>query len=739
MDKAPAELATTPRYVAFISYSHQDNSWAEWLHRALESYRVPRRLVGRKTAAGIVPRRLVPIFRDRDELASAPDLTREVNAALENSEYLIVICSPRSAQSAWVNAEVLAFKRLGRSERILCLIIDGTPNASDIPGREAEECFGPALRHEVGADQELTRQRAEPLAADVREGKDGKVNAKLKVIAGMLGVGFDALRQRDLHRRVRRLTVITGLALAVMIVTAALAIRAVILRNEALAARDEAARRRQQAENLVGFMLGDLDKKLAQVQRTDIMEAVADRAVQYVHSLPDSDVTPTALAQLAKALERIGTVRREQGDLRAAAMSYREAAKLSYSLAKGEPANLERQVAYARELSFIGLTEWQQGHLDAAQQSFLEARAVLKGAEARAPDDAQVLNELSSNDNNVGRLFEARGQLDQAAEQYRSMLVHCEALAALKSVEPGWISRLGQAHNNLGRIALMSGNLVTAVAEYAANAAIDADLSGRDPKNNDQRENMLETRAMLGRTRALTGDMKDGIDDLRSAVDNADFLVKVDPNNTQFQDDLALYSSQLSRLERLAGHARDAAALLARSLTIYDSLTGQDPQNADWQQEQAVALLERGTQSLNAGRTNAARTQGELALKMLMPLLAQRPEDRDLILARAGTQLLLAQCTQDVGSANRLRGEAYASLRSVGGAERDPRVLALEVEALLDLSRPEETRALIQQLWAAGYRDASFVALLSRQLIDYPSNAQFEQRLRGAIVQSHRP
>ena len=199
---APVEA---PRYFAFISYSHQDKLWADWLHKALETYRVPSRLVGQTTAAGVIPRRLMPIFRDRDELASATDLNRKVNAALTESANLVVICSPRSATSRWVNEEVLAFKRLGGSERIFCLIVDGEPNASGMPGREAEECFAPALRYTVGADGQPTRERTEPIAADARAGKDGKTNAKLKLIAGILDVGFDALKQRELQRRNRRL------------------------------------------------------------------------------------------------------------------------------------------------------------------------------------------------------------------------------------------------------------------------------------------------------------------------------------------------------------------------------------------------------------------------------------------------------------------------------------------------------------------------------------------------------
>ena len=106
------------RYFAFISYSHADERWSRWLHRALETYRVPKRLVGRATAHGPIPARLTPVFRDRDELAGAADLGSKVTAALEASRYLIVICSRAAAQSRWVNEEVRVFKRMGRADLI---------------------------------------------------------------------------------------------------------------------------------------------------------------------------------------------------------------------------------------------------------------------------------------------------------------------------------------------------------------------------------------------------------------------------------------------------------------------------------------------------------------------------------------------------------------------------------------------------------------------------------------------
>ena len=76
-------MASHFKYFAFISYSHTDERWSRWLHQALETYRVPKRLVGRVTRHGHVPGRLTPIFRDRDELAGAADLSSTVKAALQ--------------------------------------------------------------------------------------------------------------------------------------------------------------------------------------------------------------------------------------------------------------------------------------------------------------------------------------------------------------------------------------------------------------------------------------------------------------------------------------------------------------------------------------------------------------------------------------------------------------------------------------------------------------------------------
>ncbi|HWN40963.1 MAG TPA: toll/interleukin-1 receptor domain-containing protein [Thermoanaerobaculia bacterium] len=107
-----------PRYQAFISYSHSDRQWGERLHRWLESYRIPERLVGTMGKHGA-------------RVPSSSDLGQEIKTALAGSRTLIVVCSPRSARSEWVEEEIFQFKRLGGEERTFGLIVEGEPFASE--------------------------------------------------------------------------------------------------------------------------------------------------------------------------------------------------------------------------------------------------------------------------------------------------------------------------------------------------------------------------------------------------------------------------------------------------------------------------------------------------------------------------------------------------------------------------------------------------------------------------------
>lgn len=310
------EGAEAYKYWAFISYSHADGEWGDWLHKSLETFRVPKRLVGKPSRDGSVPPRLYPVFRDREELPGSSNLGDNINAALAASRYLIVICSPRAAVSRWVNEEVKTFKAMGREDRVLCLIVDGEPNATSKPESGLLECFPQAVRFHVDRDGRVTDEPTEPIAADARSGKDGKPNAKLKLVSGVLGVAYDELKQRDRQRRIRQRFQFAAAALVLVA-----AVSGIVLSKE-LQRRRERRRAAAEAEFSNGVKLlerGESAQALAWFARAlrqdPSNELLLSRAVSLVTqrgwALPDGPAMPhggaVTAAEWSPDGERIAT------------------------------------------------------------------------------------------------------------------------------------------------------------------------------------------------------------------------------------------------------------------------------------------------------------------------------------------------------------------------------------------------------------------------------------------------
>jgi len=450
-----------PQYRAFISYSHRDSAWAAWLHSSLEKYRPPKTLIGKSTDRGEVPKRLSPIFKDRDELPSATDLGALINAALTGSAAQIVICSPQAAKSKWVNEEILAFKRLGREDRILCIIVGGEPYASDLPGREGEECFPPALRFRLGADGNLSTVRTEPIAADARPGKDGKSNAKLKLISGLLGVGYDTLRRREQQRRNQRLFVFSCAATAGMVLTTSLAAYALVQRAAAQRQTLRAEAQTRTAKETTRFLV-DLFKI------SDPGEARGN--------------TVTAREMLDKGAGRIGELAKEPG-IQATLMDTLGTVYMGLGLFSQARSLLDQSVATRRHLDGLDPLDLSdslthqgdlmalQANYDAGEKAYREA---IRIASARL-NDRQNQEKLASSLYGRGNLLAKQGHYAEAEESLR------EALERQKSLYGSTHPAIARTLKDLARTVADRGDLNAAIPLMQRSVALQRELRGSEP------------------------------------------------------------------------------------------------------------------------------------------------------------------------------------------------------------------------------------------------------------------
>ena len=223
------------QYDAFISYRHTqpDSFVAQTLHRCLESFKLPRSVVrqkGEESGGGQIKTRIHRVFRDREELPLVSNLADPITEALEHSEYLIVICSPRLNESIWCRKEIETFIQMHDREHVLAVLAEGEPETSfpeELLYREEEE-------HRPDGSVVYHKIPVEPLAADVRGRTRREMRRKIKsellrLAAPMFDCNYDDLKQRHREQRMRRviLTSVSAsvLCLLIGVVSAAAALK----------------------------------------------------------------------------------------------------------------------------------------------------------------------------------------------------------------------------------------------------------------------------------------------------------------------------------------------------------------------------------------------------------------------------------------------------------------------------------------------------------------------------------
>lgn len=691
------------RYHAFLSYSHGDEAMAAWLQDQLERFRVPSMLAGRIAANGVIPKRLTPIFRDRREFAAAKDLSVEIREALSASRFLVVLCSPGAAKSRWTNAEIETFKRLRPEGCVLAAIVAGEPFASDIDGREQEECLPPALRVKYDRRGRPTARRSEPLAADMRASGDGKRLGFLKIVAGMLGVGLDELVQRENLRRQRRLAMLAAGSLAGMVVTSTLALVAVN-------ARDAAYEQRMEAEGLVGFMLGDLRGKLEPLGRLDVLDSVGARALDYYRKQDKESLSDDGLAQRSRALTLMGEIASKRGNLDPALGYYREALVGTAEALRRAPDNAQRVFDHAQSVFWVGSIAWQRGLIPEALAAFREYKRLSEILLAMDPEKAEWRLERIYADTNLGVLLLEQNRHREAAATFRSGLSDIEALAASEPDNRAYQDQLSESLAYLSQAQESSGALDSALAQRERQLKLLEQLAlragGADAPM--QRKTMAAHRA-IGRLFASLGDTRQGLAHLEASVAIAEDLMALEPANTEWAQLASSIHLELGELQIASGRAASAGASARTGCDIASRLVDRTSPVPKWQ-----AGLRSDCLALRA-RVAMARSSHEEARALAAQNVAHArsanwstPIEKRIAIANAeALRGLLASRTGQQQAAR----SAFANALAVwpDRVELTPRRLARQVVILRAAGRHEEAAAGAAKLTAMGYRHPSYL------------------------------
>lgn len=653
-------MAISFKYRAFISYSHKDEKWARRLHRELESYRVPKRLIRWAARDCPIPDKLYPIFRDREEFPASADLKSQIENALKHSAYLIVVCSPSAAHSEWVNAEILQFRKLERGDRILALIIDGEPNA-DARGDAARECFPRALKHKLGIDGEPLSEVSEPIAADARPEADGEEGAKLKLIAGLLGVGYEVLKQRELEEKSRRMrvykSVIVTMALLAMaaigggalsyhymIRSQAMAESAVVVASGFLEQEIELSRQTGVTQHTIESVLtaskGQMDELYKRGVNTPGLQYerasslymfaeyygtigdttrelnLAEQAQSLLEDLVDRYPENIAYGRnLALAKEKIGEALMAQGHLEGALESLRSSITIVQNLMNGYPdaaamqrdevgVNLPRDAAKAE--GAIGDVLWAQGIIFSALESYFACLQRLQGLVKSNPEHVGWQYELSISYMKVGDVFMSVGKIQPALETYQLSLKTLQHLVTLEPNDTQWQRDLAVNYTKVGDALLAARQFSVAEHDYEMGLMYVQRLASSDPGNTKWQSDLSVAYRKMGNLCDAQGQLDRAVNFFRDGLEIAAHLAASDPHNEGWQHEAVLSHDRYGDTWLARGKPDDALEQYKEGLAIARRIAASNPGNLNWQDDLGFTFLGLSNVERKRGNTAAA-------------------------------------------------------------------------------------------------------------------------------------
>jgi len=612
------------KYSAFLSYSHSDASWAKWLHAALEGVRIDRDLVGRETPVGPVPRSLYPIFRDRDDFPAGHSLTDQTLAALSSSKFLLVLCSPSSAKSHYVNEEIRRFKAMGGAQRVIAVIVEGDPGDPD------RECLPKALRARVGPDGSLTSELEDPVAADARSNGDGKDMALQKVIAGLLGLGLDVVVRRQARRKRRQVLIRNSIIaiLATLAITSGAGFiwaRYELSRNEMLLDRtlqratdlvDKAVTFSEQfgvpraltlslldqAEGLFkdmselgsetpalrfrkANMLIAFARNYAALGNTKLRLTHAEAANRLMIALGAEQPTDLAWQSvLATSYDVLGGAMRKSNNADAlkgflASIAIRE------RLTEADPGNMQWQEDLASTLVETGKTLRVLRSADTLS-TFQRSLKIVERLADREPGNSKLQSWRSGLYLFIGDTFRDQGNASEALNNFRIAIGISERTTAAYPDSRSFQGQLGWSYLKAGDIRRNEKEFNDALKYYQQSLSVFKRLSAADPGD-------AVAQGYLGWGYSRVGDairhqsIQEGLDNYQQALAIFERLAAADPSNFVRRRALDVQYYKVGDMRKAQGSLKEALEAYQTSLAIADLVATTDPRNGIWQCELA--------------------------------------------------------------------------------------------------------------------------------------------------------
>ena len=639
------------KYFAFISYSRDDSKAAAWLQKSLEWFRFPVKLVP-KDRRPPHPTHIRRIFRDKTDLKATDEhYWINIRRALEESRFLIILCSPSSAHPRQgrsdhpVNMEVEHFLAThDNNSSFLAPVILGGNVTSE--GTDAALC--PALRAVRDYDGKPLIDRNLPtMVPDATNTEQDAWEAGFVSLVSYIlsldrtAIGDHIQRETKRQARVLRRWIVAVATLAIAALFAGgIAWRMWHSAEERRIAADEARmfaeKARNDADGLIRFMGRDLFSKLEEFGRLDLLTDVAQKTEIYLRENPAGPDDLNIHLSHIQSLLNSAQIYREAGKMADSETSANDAFEIMEQLVRNHADN-RNLVANVIQQRVNGVKFFQNYGRPFEGIEVAEATIKLVDIWEKKHNQGFDLKTKASAYNQLGQSYLALDRNEDALKAFNQEV-------SLRRSDLDQASPTDQAREKNG---LISALLTQGEALYGLNryeAALKVKLEGLDLSR--QRLAEEPTNSLLLRTTAQCAMNAARIavqTDKSSIADSlfvegkqlAEKLHQTDPSRHDWAMLRGTCFMELASHLAETGRAAEAVKLLSPITLEMEQLSAQHPKDAIWQGQPIAAWLTLARAHAALGSPKEAFTAAASMIRLRREQIKANPANSSLPLELA--------------------------------------------------------------------------------------------------------
>ncbi|MEA9865630.1 winged helix-turn-helix domain-containing protein [Xanthomonas campestris] len=537
----------------------------------------------------------------------------------------------------------------------------------------------------------------------------GRPLSEAREAARRMPQDLDALDLAFLHACERAHRQRRGLYAAAAALLVVLASASLLLGWQARQAQQVAEQRRDEAQQLVGYMLGDLAEQLRTVGNLKLLDSVGTRALRYLEELPNASMQAGDLINHARALRTTGEVLMNQGKLDQAHAAFTRAAATAAQARTLAPDVLEAHAETGQAAYWLGAMAYRNKQFPLARRHWAQYLAASEWLVRAEPDDPRWQLELSYALNNLAMLATTQGNAPTAIGFFARDIALKRVLVARTPDNASLRYELIDSLSGLSLAQENQGLLAPAEQGYREQLAMLRVLVDKDPDAHAWRRRLAGSLIRTSNLALARGHLVQAQQDARESLRLLQPLAALQPDNVAWRRDLAHSYAQAGWVAALDGHAGDAAQQLARAQHTMAELLQQAQPLPEWQWLDAIIALR-----MQAARAPPLAQDFAPIVARLETLHRAKPDEVVGISALA--QALVwhgeqrAAAGDDAGARTAWQ-RALAVLGKDAGNSRDKNLLDPWIRAHVHLGQRTAVTQQLGWLYQAGYRHPGFVSL----------------------------